>query len=308
MKKVLVFIGLGLIIILLGLVLILLKNNYIRIPKKGEITYSVKVSVTKDYLTGTTDWREAETKWKLFEQEHLERMRQIGAKTPAAKLPDYKFDREFMEIKSPLITKYLPNYRIFTEKYFEFVLGKDGHIICLGETWPGKLPFQSAPDFELMDDSAFLRTLEIRVNDARTATEVVKLVRVLHSRNPTTGSELIANWVMKTQKKQDFWIITMDFVGPPHVSIMMPPSWKISVDEKNQIMKFKELPPGGEPCDFDKDWNCDEGDFNIFQSYLGECAVVGGGRFNVQADVDNDLCITIYDQKQLFPETLPELR
>lgn len=52
-------------------------------------------------------------------------------------------------------------------------------------------------------------------------------------------------------------------------------------------------------CDLDFDKDCDNNDFNIFKSVIGECE--DGGRYNEPADANHDGCITLKDQEILFP-------
>ena len=57
------------------------------------------------------------------------------------------------------------------------------------------------------------------------------------------------------------------------------------------------------PCDQNDDRICDKEDFRLFQAAFGVCVNEKG--FSVLADSDGDDCATIFDQADLFPETLP---
>lgn len=65
---------------------------------------------------------------------------------------------------------------------------------------------------------------------------------------------------------------------------------------KSSILMVADPSPS---CDLDIDLDCDDSDFELLRSRLGECE--GGGNFQEKADADHDGCITLEDQKILFP-------
>lgn len=242
-----------------------------------------KAPVTQDV------WQEALAKWEQFAQEHLDRVQQREPKEER---------RKFIKINSSYISKYLPNYQIFSEKYFNFALRKDGHILGLDNMLPYKLPYRSAPDFEPIDISTFIKREGFTINDSNTAIEIVELTKALQSRHPVYES--VPNWKMKAVKRNDIWLVTEEYIGSPEVMTMIPPYYKIKVDENNII---KEIKQPDEPCDLDENYWCEDYDFQLFQRAFGEC--VNRGYYIRNADNDGDDCITIYDQAQAFPETFP---
>ena len=56
-----------------------------------------------------------------------------------------------------------------------------------------------------------------------------------------------------------------------------------------------------QPCDIDRDGDCDADDFELLTNVIGEC--IEGDNYNEVADADHDGCVTVQDQKQLFPIT-----
>ncbi len=55
-----------------------------------------------------------------------------------------------------------------------------------------------------------------------------------------------------------------------------------------------------EPCDNDRDGDCDSVDFGLVTSAIGSC--MGEDNYNRLADADRNGCVTENDRKQLFPE------
>jgi hypothetical protein len=246
------------------------------------------------------DWKEAMDKWLVFANEHMERMKKHDLTLPRAELPGYKFDMEWVEVKSKLITKYLPDYKIFADRRFDFILDKKGHIICLGETWPLGRPFVSAPDLEVKKYSEFIRGLKIRVNDEETAIEMVKLKKIVYDGNGYVDDKELGlreqTWKYRTSKKNKIWYVRMGYIGPP-ASITGPPAWKIELDQDEYVRVIKELHLGF--CDVNADGDCDFADVKKLEELLGEC-VPGSTKFNELADVDHDGCITNKDRELLL--------
>lgn len=56
------------------------------------------------------------------------------------------------------------------------------------------------------------------------------------------------------------------------------------------------------PCDIDRDKDCDATDFDLITRAIGQC--ISAEDYNELADADRDGCVTLADQKQLFP-TVP---
>ncbi len=252
------------------------------------------------------DWQEAEVKWSAFANEHMERMKQHDSATPRARLPNYQFDMEWVEVTSSLIAEYLPNYRIFADRRFEFALDKQGHIICLGKTWPLGRPFETAPDFETMSFSEFVRHVGIQVSNEKAAVDLVLLKDIVYDGNGHVTDEELARrkqtWKYRASMNDQMWIVRMDYVGPP-ASIVMPPIWKIQVDQNGQVKRVQEVHTG--LCDVNGDGDCDLADARIVEGLIGEC-LASSKRWNVIADVDHDDCITESDRDLLLKELSEE--
>lgn len=245
---------------------------------------------------------EALDKWTAFANEHMERMKNHDLTLPKAKLPGYKFDMEWVEVKSKLITKYMPDYKIFADRRFIFVLDKKGHIICLGETWPLDKVFVSAPDFEVKKYSEFVRDLKIQINDEKSAIEMVKLKEIVCDGNGYVDDKELElrerTWKYRASKKNKTWYVRMDYIGPP-ASIMEPPVWKIELDQDDCVRVIKELHLGF--CDVNCDGDCDFSDVKKLEELLGEC-IPSSTKFNSIADMDGDGCITNKDRDILLRE------
>ena len=53
-----------------------------------------------------------------------------------------------------------------------------------------------------------------------------------------------------------------------------------------------------EPCDNDRDEDCDRADYQLVTQAIGQCE---DGNYNELADADHDGCVTEADLQQLFP-------
>lgn len=66
------------------------------------------------------------------------------------------------------------------------------------------------------------------------------------------------------------------------------------------------VPPQAEDtrkgCDVDFDGDCDQDDLRIFRASLGKCQQDFRNAQDVEADVDGDGCVTITDERYLFPD------
>lgn len=58
-----------------------------------------------------------------------------------------------------------------------------------------------------------------------------------------------------------------------------------------------------EPCDTDRDGDCDEVDYRLFSNAIGQCEE--GDNYNELADIDHDGCVTYEDEKIIFPKGAP---
>ncbi|MDO8657226.1 MAG: hypothetical protein Q7K55_00690 [Candidatus Levybacteria bacterium] len=244
---------LGVVVILVvfgvgGYLLTMSKNQN---PNQHTIQPTVTTTQQNTVTNTSANWQEAEAKWQTFAQFHLEKMREIDSKTPRAKLPGYKFDRQFKEVSSdPLITKYLPKYRFYQEfdsngGLFEFALRNDGHIIDLGTFWPtGYHTNHNLPDFEIMNYTDFIKAQKNQVNNSETALEMIDLANAIFEyplENANADDQ--KSWKLKASKAQGKWDIRQEYIGDPNVMLGVPSSWEIFVDEKNFITEIRLISP-----------------------------------------------------------------
>lgn len=228
-------------ILLVCIFLFIIIYNSFTFLYAGTTTWELGITVENNYITGSNDWKTAEAKFQNFVQEYLVKMRELDERNLRAKLPDYKFDREFAEIKSQIISKYLVDYRIFTDKHFNFALNKDGHIIVLGKTMPGNFSYSTTPDFETINESSLLNRLGIKIINGETAIEVVKLIESIFKIHGSVDDSGRKHWTMRAEKVEDIWKIEVKYVGPLGYSIAVPPYWEIVVDSQDNVKEFREV-------------------------------------------------------------------
>lgn len=246
MKKTLPFIITAVLILMISIVSYAVYTQKSKSPLNYLVPadYSTRrIHVQPFSESNLLEWQIAEGKWKLFAEEHMERMRRIDGNTPRAQLPDYEFDREWFEIKHPLISKHLADYRVFSEKYFTFALNKTGQIITIGTTWPGGAPYKSAPDFETKSFSDFIHMLSIPVNDRQSAFELVQLKLIVDGSHGYPTAFDYPSWKFKATKEGNIWIVRVDYVGDPTASIGVSPSWEVVVGEQNRVQEVIEKYP-----------------------------------------------------------------
>ncbi|MEK7181259.1 MAG: hypothetical protein AAB738_02925 [Patescibacteria group bacterium] len=182
--------------------------------------------------TNPLDWKEAEEKWRVFAEQHIEKMRQLDREP-----------RKFVEVKSELISKYLPNFRIYTEKYFTFALRVDGDIIEIAKPalgWQAKWVGPGEEDYESYyrspEYSDFMSKQRIQVADSQTAIEVIKLTEDIYNRSGYEPSW----WEYTASKSRNIWTIRIEWVGPSTYSIILPPVWEIVVDEQSNLKEIRQ--------------------------------------------------------------------
>ena len=182
------------------------------------------------------NWDSADPIWKSFAEQHIEKMRQAEAETPASKLPGYKFDRVFVEIKSPFISKFLPNYQIYTEKYSTYAFDtKTKEITDIANGWGGAVG--NDPYYRNQKFSDFIKTQNIKATDNQGATEFLKLVEDIYR---WSDSDNVTYWKLKTEKEKGIWVARYEYTGPPENSIIMPPVWEIVVDKQNYVTEVRQ--------------------------------------------------------------------
>jgi len=207
-------------------------------------------------LGANQEWKDAERKWTEFSEEYLERMRrldsEIRAKRPpgASRLPE----RKLMEIRSALLTRYLPNHRLYADADGAFVLLKNGEIRSLGGGgW----------SLHVERDGAYLRSprvsellagQEIPVPDAGTAIDIMNLafelseasVNVAAFQRSTSDCQVLdrkrlggalpreRDWKQEATKAGDRWLVMSVYVGPP-ADTAEPTTFVISLNPRGNV-------------------------------------------------------------------------
>jgi len=216
-------------------------------PEALEALQAVEPSATTDVSSPPLQegeqqgWLVAERKWKAFEDEYLERF--FKHEAGGHWFQERPTDRAFIELKSRLITEYLPAYRIYTDRSFTFILTQEGQIICLRTAWPLKEPYQSAPDFTTESYSDFIRRHGIHVKDSEDAIKMVHLKEIIDGGHAVDDEEL-----RKRQEHQQYWAkragnnwtVSYSYINlDPRTQVGMPSSYTLVVDEQNQLQQIK---------------------------------------------------------------------
>lgn len=188
------------------------------------------------YKLLTINWGNADPVWKTFAEQHIEKMRQAEAETPASKLPGYKFDRVFVEVKSSFISKLLPNYQIFTEKYFTYAFNiKTKSIMNIANGWGGAVGNDLY--YRNQEFSDFIKTQKIQITDEQNATEFLKLVEDIYR---WSDSDNVTYWKLSANKKESIWLGQYEYTGPPEAQIFAPAVWEVVVDKQNYVTEVRQ--------------------------------------------------------------------
>jgi hypothetical protein len=187
------------------------------------------------------DWSEALAKWAAFSEKHLDKMQELNKSSER---------RQFTEVRSGLIYKYLPKHRFFTDEYLIFALNLSGEITPLGMGLGSVKP----------EMSGFMMKQEIKVTDASIAIEVVKLMEDIMSA-PSSIKMLRKNinnykifdksmyrrlsgetshWKYHATIGNGIWTVQMEYIGPPEYSIITPATWEILVDHIGRIKEVRQ--------------------------------------------------------------------
>jgi hypothetical protein len=157
-----------------------------------------------------------------------------------------------------------------------------------------------------MSFSEFVRHAGIQVGDEKAAVDLVLLKEIVYDGNGQVNDEQLERrrqtWRYIATKDEQTWLVRTEYVGPP-ASIMMPPIWKIQVDQKGQVQRVQEIQTGF--CDVNGDGDCNLFDARTVEELVGEC-LASSKRWNVIADVDHDDCITESDRDLLLKELSEE--
>ncbi|MFK7850574.1 MAG: hypothetical protein AB8D78_06305 [Akkermansiaceae bacterium] len=164
-----------------------------------------------------------------------------------------------VEFKSERLKKYLPEFRVFVR--FDpdnvgqcglILVNQDAEIIDLGnENWHGDAAAQYLGVPRLTE---FLRARKIQVRTQQDAIEFTKFFERLQGA-PGHIASLQANtekfeeriidmeypstdWKYTSVKREGGWKVMVEYVGDPSVSIMMPPTYEMDIDEQGN---FRDL-------------------------------------------------------------------
>jgi len=194
-------------------------------------------------------WAPARRKWLGFIGPYLSRIRQ----------EEHNPSIQCVEMRSVLISEYLPKYRIYAVETNRisspklFAVSISGEIVDLksGE-------FSSREErgpFKNKEFSDFLKKQQIEVSDPNTAIEIGRLIeeitfapdRWMYLKSNTDnfsifkmwvfygpGTYWLRDWEWYAEKEETGWMVSRRYIGPP-ASIIMPPQWKLILDEEETI-------------------------------------------------------------------------
>jgi hypothetical protein len=201
-------------------------------------------------------WRTVRRKWPEFVSPFLKEQRKRLKRTwPAGKeLPI----AGYVEFQSRLVSKYLPNYKIYIIEKGTisipdlFAVSADGNVIDItSQHYADKEESKKEPF------SKFIVSQKISISDVNSATEVGKLLEELASAKQRWGYlqynsndfRIFKAWIFSSggmvddphwqwyaEKQENGWMVSRRYVGPP-ASIIAPPRWNFVCDEKGQIIE-----------------------------------------------------------------------
>lgn len=232
------------------------------LPENVEVVLSDNVrnlSGAEGMFEEALKWRTAKLKWVEFVRPFLEEQRNELKRT-------WPKEREiplwgYVEFQSPLVRRYLPNYKIYIIETSLINVSKLFAVSSQGEVYnlKGSSFFSSKDGVEPFKNemfSDFIRKQQIVASDANTAIEIGQFVeelvfasnRWMHFRYNSNDFKVFRdllfskegtfrdpNWQWYSEKYNDGWIISRRYVGPP-ASILMPPRWKLVLDDQNKIV------------------------------------------------------------------------
>jgi hypothetical protein len=196
-------------------------------------------------------WAPARNKWLEFIGPYLSRIRQ----------EEYNPSIQYIEMRSDLVSKYLPQHRIYViettraGRSSTFALSITGEISDLGRgDW---MSHKDEKYFRNRKLSAFLSTQNIKISDPDTAIGITKLIErisraaqdVVILRKSTNNFSVFdkrlypcrcgeSNWRYKAKKQNKIWRVDRKYAGPP-VMMEKPPKWEIVMDEKNCFVEIR---------------------------------------------------------------------
>ncbi len=158
---------------------------------------------------------------------------------------------ECKEIKSKLLTTYLPEYRLFGINHPVglvtrlIVLNEKNRVTDLG---PGQwILHDTRPYSYLPKINEFLATRQIQVTNKEDALAVAQLVEGIQSLRGVGTFVGNRHWKYHVKQSGDHWRSSVAYVGPP-ASIGGPPTYEIRLDDDRRFREIRSLHSGPFPA------------------------------------------------------------
>ena len=189
---------------------------------------------------GAASWVAAEKRWGTFAKTWLDAAKNAEAQTPRAHLPNYRFDHEWIELKSRLLSKYLSHERAFTDRYQCFVLNEDAQITLLMSGSDQQSPnLCQRLGCRASDFSGFIEELRILAQEGQGAIDAVEIYQSLTSNGNLPLNDLHPQWKATASKERGSWEVRFIYAGPPDVQLMAPPMYHAVVGPNGDISELR---------------------------------------------------------------------
>ena len=227
------------------------------VPSGVDVIYPGNVK-DDDYVKGIIPqlknaqaWSKARIKWLEFVEPYLEKVRRKH-KDPSI---------NYVEVRSVLISKYLPDYKIYIIETNVISFSKLFAVSIIGEILDLKSGSFGSVDpngpFRNEAFSEFFKEQQIKIADPNTAIEISKLIEEitfapsrwgylkLNTNNFSIfkmwvfynpGTYWLRDWEYYAKKEKNYWIVSRRYIGPP-ACITAPPRWKLVVDGEERIIE-----------------------------------------------------------------------
>lgn len=215
------------------------------------------------HLKQALKWQTAKLKWAEFAGPFLANQREQLKKTWPSNEPPLA---GYVEFQSRLVSKYLPDYKIYV---IETTIAGSSKLFAVSST--GEISDLKGSEFVSMDGnspfkneqfSKFIAARQIHIPDVNTAIEVGRFIeelvsapdRWMYLRYNSNDFRIFKAWIFSGQgtvedpnwqwpnwqwyaeKYEAGWIVSRNYVGPP-ASIIAPPRWKLVLDEQKRIIE-----------------------------------------------------------------------
>ena len=215
-----------------------------------------KAKSTVGSIMDAAAWSRAMAAWNEFAAKRLGEIRN-EERDPS---------RQWMEMRSGELSKWLPEYRIFAFEIHRagrasiYALDKVGTILSIGS---GEWSRKKHGPFRNPELTAFLKTAHVKVTNADEAVSLAKLVEDLSSAASTIGFLKIntkgfrvldrriygmldssqRDWKYTADKEKDGWVVRKEYIGPP-ASIMAPLEQHLIVDVNDILTDIERYHEG----------------------------------------------------------------